>query len=176
MSRPTEQAACGPRNRGGGKVRRVLKAIIYFVLTLILLFILFIGICALLNLRTPCETDLSKSMQLATPPAPLTGPVTLKIVTFNVWGLYALSDHRLERMVAIGEVLAGLAPDVIGLQEAFIESDRDIILTALRKAGIEHHVYFRSGLFGSGLLVASRFPIESLQHPLSVYDDLLETA
>ncbi|MCK5805937.1 MAG: endonuclease/exonuclease/phosphatase family protein, partial [Lentisphaeria bacterium] len=126
-----------------------------------------VGACALLiatgmllNLRTPSPTDLSVSGQLATPPPGLSESVTLRVVTMNVWGLKHLSSHRAERMPAIGARLAELNPDLIGFQEAFVKADRDALLIPLRKAGLEHHRYFPSGLVGSGLLVVSRYPIE----------------
>lgn len=117
-------------------------------------------VCSLLNFRTPSPTDIGSSAHLAEPPAPLSGPITLKVVTFNIWDLYHEGTHRRERMEAIGRNLVELEPDVIGFQEAFIRRDREIVLRALEQAGLAHHQYFRSGLVGSGLLVVSRFPIE----------------
>lgn len=118
-----------------------------------------IGVCLVLNFRTPAATQLASSAQLANPPAALREPVTLKIVTFNIWGLYGISSDRARRMPAIGERLAQLEPDIIGFQEAFIQQDRETVLKGLAQAGLTHHRYFRSGLVGSGLLVVSRYPI-----------------
>jgi len=113
-----------------------------------------------LSLRTPSPTELSGSAQLATAPPGLSEPVTLRVLTMNVWGLKFLSDHRAERMPAIGARLAQLKPDLIGFQEAFVKADREVLLTALSMAGLVHHRYFPSGFVGSGLLVVSRYPIE----------------
>jgi hypothetical protein len=51
--------------------------------------------------------------------------------------------------------------DLIGFQEAFVNADRVKLIAALRNVGLEHSRYFPSGLVGSGLLLVSRFPIES---------------
>lgn len=122
-------------------------------------FGLLIAVCVALNARTPSPTDLSQSDRLKHPPAPLRETVTLKIVTFNIWDLYAFSKRRTERMALIGETLVGLAPDIVGFQEAWVEADRDIVLKRLAEIGLVHNRYFPSGLVGGGLLVASRYPI-----------------
>ena len=80
-------------------------------------------------------------------------------MTFNVWGLYYKGRYRSHRIPAIGKALAELNPDLIGLQEAFIEKDRAQILRELAEVGLTHHQYFPSGLAGSGLLIISRYPI-----------------
>lgn len=143
-------------------IRKALKILLWFVLGLVFLIVAFFGTCGLLNLRTPAATDIAKSPQLISPPAPLKAPVTLKVVTFNIWDLFPVSTHRPERMAVIGEVLTELGPDIVGFQEAFIEKDRQILLEAIEAAGLIHHHYFRSGLVGSGLLVASRYPFEEV--------------
>ena len=116
--------------------------------------------CTLLNARTPARTDLSRSPQLATPPAPLSTSCTIKVVTFNIWDLYLYSKDRAVRIPAIIEHLTALDADIIGLQESFIRKDRERIFSALAAAGLPHHQYFESGFVGSGLSIISRFPIE----------------
>jgi len=120
---------------------------------------LVIGGAALVNRRTPSETDLSKSALLAAPTGPLTKDTTLKIVTFNIHDLYVASTHRPERMRAIAQVLCELDPDIAGLQESFIQKDRAILLEGLRDSRLTYHHYYPSGLVGSGLLTLSAFPI-----------------
>lgn len=115
--------------------------------------------CAILNGRTPSNTDLATSALLAAPPPVLDQPVTLKAVTFNIWGLYAVSRHRLARMHAIAEKLRELNPDIVGFQEAWVHSDHDILADGLKEIGLIHREYYPSGLVGSGLLVLSRWPI-----------------
>ncbi|MBX7254935.1 MAG: endonuclease/exonuclease/phosphatase family protein [Candidatus Hydrogenedentes bacterium] len=140
-------------------MRRILNVFGALLVGFVLGFALLVGVCVALNSRTPAPTDLSHSEQLSHPPAPLREPVTLKIVTFNIWDLYALSTRRAERMALIGETLVGLNPDIVGFQEAWVEADRAIILKRLEEIGLVNSQYFRSGLVGSGLLVASRYPI-----------------
>ena len=116
--------------------------------------------CAALNYRNSSETDLSKSALLTKPPEPLAAPVTITVVTFNIWDLFPAGTNRAERMKGIGQKLVELNPDLIGFQEAFYEGDREIILKELEAAGLVQSRYFHSGFMGSGLLVVSRFPIE----------------
>jgi sphingomyelin phosphodiesterase 2 len=111
------------------------------------------------NARTPSETDFSKSAQLAKPPAPLAKEVTLKIVTFNIHDLYLISRERPERMRGIGETLRALDPDIAGFQEAWIERDRQTLLSALVGSRLTYDRYFPSGTVGSGLFIASAYPI-----------------
>ncbi|MFA6240318.1 MAG: endonuclease/exonuclease/phosphatase family protein [Candidatus Hydrogenedentales bacterium] len=140
-------------------MRRIAKVFGALLLGLLAGFLVVVGVCVALNSRTPSPTDLSQSAQLKQPPAPLREPVTLKIVTFNIWDLYALSTRRAERMALIGEALVGFNPDIVGFQESWVKSDRAMVTKRLEEIGLVHLHYFRSGLVGSGLLVASRYPI-----------------
>jgi sphingomyelin phosphodiesterase 2 len=45
------------------------------------------------------------------------------------------------------------------LQEVWIEDDADRLLEAASVGGLEHGLHFKSGLFGSGLVTLSRYPI-----------------
>ena len=87
----------------------------------------------------------------------------LKVVTVNVWGIIS-AQARPARMAAIGRELARLNPDVIALQEAFEYRHREILLEALAAGGYEfaEAAYFRKHLYGSGLMLISRYPIEEI--------------
>ncbi|MHC4952838.1 MAG: endonuclease/exonuclease/phosphatase family protein [Planctomycetota bacterium] len=89
------------------------------------------------------------------------GTLRLRIVTFNVHDLL-VADRRPARMRAIGRELGRLAPDWIGLQEAFKSANRDELVKELeRVSGVDYHtLYFPSGMYGSGLFVLSRHEIE----------------
>ena len=139
---------------------RFLRILAWILGSAAALFVVVVATCLLLNYRTPSPADLTQSVLLASPPAPAGGEITLKFVTFNIWDLYHEGTHRQERMAAIGRALQEMQPDLIGFQEAFIARDRRIILNALAECGLNHSVYCHSGLVGSGLLVASRYPIE----------------
>jgi len=114
---------------------------------------------ALFNSRVGVETDFSASPLLATAPGPLAAPITLKVATFNIQDLYVASEDRSLRMRSIGAKLIILDPDIVGFQEAFIASDRAILLKELESTRLKHHQYYPSGTVGSGLLIASAFPI-----------------
>lgn len=141
-------------------MKRFFRIVLWIAGSVVALLALLVSTCLLLNYRTPSPTDLGQSQLLASPPEPLNRPVTLKIVTFNIWDLYYGSTHRPVRMGFIGSTLAALEPDIVGFQEAFIAKDRQVILDILAEAGLPHAMYFPSGLVGSGLLVVSRYPIE----------------
>jgi len=84
----------------------------------------------------------------------------LRVLTFNCWGVPVFSRDRGARMRAIGQALAGLDVDVVGLQEVFTKKDRQVVSQGAERAGLVHTHYFSSGVMGSGLLTLSRYPIE----------------
>lgn len=83
----------------------------------------------------------------------------LRVITLNCWGIPVTSRDRVERMHAIGKTISDMRMDVIGLQEMFLRSDRDIIEGYLKKGGVNYSRYYPSGNFGSGLFILSRYPI-----------------
>lgn len=119
-------------------------------------------VLALFNGRVGVPVDFAESAARADPPAPLAEPVTLKVVTFNIQDLYLRGRDRPLRMRSIGAKLLILDPDLVAFQEAFIEADRAVLLKELENTRLQHHRYYPSGLVGSGLLVASAFPIEEV--------------
>lgn len=82
----------------------------------------------------------------------------LRVLTFNIWGL-PFSDHRGFRIHSIAKTLSALSLDIIGLQEAWLPRDRAVIAGCLARSGVRYAHYDRSGLFGSGLFLLSRYPI-----------------
>ena len=80
------------------------------------------------------------------------------VMTFNVWGA-PYAKHREARMYAIGEKIQALSPDIVLCQEVFLLENRRILMDSLRRSGYIHQHYFASGMLGSGLLTASRYPI-----------------
>lgn len=139
-----------------------LRRFIMIVGVLILLLGLGLGTLINLNYRTGAPTNLSKQRLLAERPAPWTEEATLRVCTWNIQDLPVVADYCPERMVGIAEKLIAWDVDVAGLQEAFVEKDRAILLEGLAGSALAHHVYFRSGLVGSGLLVVSKWPIEEV--------------
>jgi sphingomyelin phosphodiesterase 2 len=112
---------------------------------------IFMTSCA--GIRIP-EITLSSQAQ------GLTEPLTLRIITYNIYDIYIESDDRAERMFGIAEKLCTLDPDLVGFQESFIKSDRNILIGELQRCSrLQYHQYYPSRVVGSGLLISSAFPI-----------------
>lgn len=92
-------------------------------------------------------------------PVPLSAPVTLRVITFNIADAHLFTTNRRERMLAIGALLTRLDPDVAGLQESFVREDRELLLKALADSRLRHHALYPAGVFGNGLLTLSAYPI-----------------
>jgi endonuclease/exonuclease/phosphatase family metal-dependent hydrolase len=97
---------------------------------------------------------------VARPPAVLHKSIRLKLVTFNVHDIRLVSCYRQGRMRAIGKLLTDIQPDLVGIQEAFVSADREILVGQLRNTRLKYYKYFPSGLVGSGLWILSAFPIQ----------------
>lgn len=82
----------------------------------------------------------------------------ITLLTLNTWGA-PYSKHRRARMHLIGERVAGMQPDIVFFQEAFLEEDRDALLAILTECGYAHFHHYGSGVVGSGLLTISKHPI-----------------
>lgn len=136
-----------------------LKILLAIPLLLVALPIIALVVLAQFNDQIGVETDYSASAGLAEQPAPLTAPLTLKVVTYNIQDLPLVSEERPRRMRGIGAVLNILDPDIVGFQESFVEEDRDILLKELANTRLQHHQYYPSATSGSGLLISSAFPI-----------------
>ncbi|HUW62445.1 MAG TPA: endonuclease/exonuclease/phosphatase family protein [Candidatus Bathyarchaeia archaeon] len=118
-----------------------------------------VAMAAMFNGRTDIVTDLRKSLLLTQSTAPLADEVVLRIVTFNIQDLYVAGRNRIARMKAIGETLRHLDPDIVGIQESFIEKDRRELLASIAGSRLAYHQYYKSGTLGCGLLVLSAYPI-----------------
>ena len=81
----------------------------------------------------------------------------LVVVTFNVQDLYFAGKDRNRRMELIGQALATLNPDVVGIQEAFIGKDRAVLQKQLKDSRLQNYAYFDYGKVNSGLLILSAF-------------------
>lgn len=87
---------------------------------------------------------------------------SIKLLTFNVWGLKYISKHRKERMEGICQRLLDPAEDydVIAFQEVWCQEDWDMIKDKLSEL---YHFsrYFSSGIIaGPGLGILSKIPIK----------------
>ncbi|MEQ8274577.1 MAG: endonuclease/exonuclease/phosphatase family protein [Deltaproteobacteria bacterium] len=102
---------------------------------------------------------LTLTLALGASPAP--EPTTLRVLTYNIWGIPLITPARAERVEAIGRAIAEVEPDLVALQEVWMERDAMELTRALERAGLPHVRHFATTFpGGSGLLVASRYPIE----------------
>lgn len=132
-------------------------------LALLLLLLPPAAVCvaALGNGRVDARVAFEQDPLLAKPPAGLESPVTVRVVTWNIADAYGFTNNRTERMAAIARVLRDLDADVVGLQEAFIEEDRELLWRRLQGSRLAHQVRFRSATVGNGLWILSAHPIEA---------------
>lgn len=95
----------------------------------------------------------------AAAPAP-----TLRVLSFNVWGIWVITPSRQARIAAIGPAVAAFEPDLVALQEVWLDEDAAVLAQAFRAAGLPHTRRFSSTWPGdSGLMIASRHPISKTE-------------
>ena len=104
----------------------------------------------------------------AEPPSP---SQTLHVTTLNCWGLKYISKYRRERLFEIGSRLASSSPipNIVGLQECWTSEDYRQI-RKLTKRTLPHGKFYHSGIFGGGLAILSKWPIEEsnmVRYPLN---------
>ncbi|KAI1447700.1 DNase I-like protein [Annulohypoxylon stygium] len=98
-------------------------------------------------------------------------PIELNVITLNCWGLLHLSKYRAERLTAIGRELAAAdpAPHIVALQECWTQEDYRNIRRETRFV-LPFGKFYHSGVFGGGLAILSRWPIEEssmVRYPLN---------
>ncbi|KAI1374123.1 DNase I-like protein [Hypoxylon crocopeplum] len=98
-------------------------------------------------------------------------PTELNIITLNCWGLLHLSAHRADRLTAIGRELAAAdpPPHIVALQECWTQEDYRSIRRETRFV-LPFGKFYYSGVFGGGLAILSRWPIEEstmFKYPLN---------
>jgi len=99
-------------------------------------------------------------------------PARLVVVTLNIWGLLLVSRRREERVASIAQEIAKSRADVVALQEVWVSTDALKVATAAADHGLIHSHLFKSGLFGPGLMVLSRYPIvDAAFHPFAAAGD-----
>lgn len=97
------------------------------------------------------------------PPAAWAEPLTLKVLTFNIQDLLVVANNHENRMRAIARKLNELDPDIAGFQEAFVDAHRQILMDSLKQqTRLQHFQYYASGTMGSGVLIASAYPIQEV--------------
>ncbi|KAI1468888.1 DNase I-like protein [Daldinia caldariorum] len=98
-------------------------------------------------------------------------PTELNVITLNCWGLLHLSKYRAERLIAIGRELAAAdpPPHIVALQECWTQEDYRSIRRETRFV-LPFGKFYHSGVFGGGLAILSRWPIEEstmFRYPLN---------
>ncbi|KAF2639956.1 DNase I-like protein [Massarina eburnea CBS 473.64] len=88
-------------------------------------------------------------------------PSSLRILSLNCWGLKYIAKLRNERLVEIGNQIAAAtpAPDIVGLQECWTQQDY-LAIREKTKHFLPYGKFYHSGIFGGGLAILSRWPIE----------------
>lgn len=87
---------------------------------------------------------------------------TFKVLSFNVAGIPFVHPDVGKRLRAIGDAIRIQGHDIVGLQEAWLDSDARAVA---ERAGLPHYArYQREIAFGTGVATLSRFPVaEKLQ-------------
>lgn len=98
-------------------------------------------------------------------------PQSIRLFTLNCWGLKYLAKHRHERLSHIGVEIAAAdpPPDIVGLQECWTQQDYLSIRDSTRGI-LPYGKYYHGGIFGAGLAILSRWPIEEssmFRYPLN---------
>lgn len=76
-----------------------------------------------------------------------------------MWGITHVSANVDRRMRALVDAFPSLHADVVALQEIWDTRDQQFICKWAARRGLPYSHYYRSGVFGSGLLILSRHPI-----------------
>ena len=88
-------------------------------------------------------------------------PASIRVISLNCWGLKYISKHRHERLNEIGHQLAAASPQpqIVGLQECWTQQDY-LAIRDLTKHILPYGKFYWSGIFGSGLAILSKWPLE----------------
>lgn len=88
-------------------------------------------------------------------------PSSLRILSLNCWGLKFISKHRHERLSEIGTHIARASPtpEIVGLQECWTQQDY-LAIRERTKHILPYGKFYWSGIFGGGLAILSKWPIE----------------
>lgn len=85
---------------------------------------------------------------------------SLRVVTYNVWGIPVVTPDRAARIAEIPGAVAEHRPDLVALQEVWTEEDTEALARGFAREGLPHSVRFDQHPRGdSGLMVVSRFPL-----------------
>ena len=86
-------------------------------------------------------------------------PVRLRIVSWNVWGVPAITTRLDERMAALPDAVAGLEPDIVCFQELWEARHAESVSKRLGERGFREFRRFEAPAGLTGLFVASKLPL-----------------
>lgn len=95
----------------------------------------------------------------------------INVITLNCWGLKFISTLRNERLTEIGQAIgsASPTPHIVGLQECWTQEDYKSIRKETKHI-LPYGKFYHSGIFGGGLAILSKWPIEEssmFRYPLN---------
>ena len=95
----------------------------------------------------------------------------INVITLNCWGLKYLAKFRNERLAEIGKRIAAAdpVPHIVGLQECWTQQDYQSIRKETKHI-LPFGKFYHSGIFGGGLAILSKWPIEEssmFRYPLN---------
>lgn len=98
-------------------------------------------------------------------------PSSINILAYNVWDLKYIAKSRVERLEVIADRLATKVPhpEIVGLQECFTQEHYQKIRKRTKKI-LPYGKFYHSGIFGGGLVILSKWPIEEssmFRYPLN---------
>lgn len=98
-------------------------------------------------------------------------PSSLRVLSLNCWGLKFISKHRHARLSEIGTHIAKATPtpEIVGLQECWTQQDY-LEIRERTKHILPYGKFYFSGIFGGGLAILSKWPIEEsnmVRYPLN---------
>jgi endonuclease/exonuclease/phosphatase family metal-dependent hydrolase len=99
--------------------------------------------------------------------------LTVRVLSYNVWGVPYIAPERAERIEEIGRQVAELSPDLVAMQEVWDPRDAARLAGPMHAAGLVHQHLFGTLELSSGLWIASRYPIEQIDfEPFELGDKL----
>jgi sphingomyelin phosphodiesterase 2 len=98
-------------------------------------------------------------------------PMEINVISLNCWGLKYISTFHKERLTEIGSRIANAKPEphIVGLQECWTQEDYRSIRQQTKHI-LPHGKFYHSGIFGGGLAILSKWPIEEasmVRYPLN---------
>ncbi|XP_012285922.1 putative neutral sphingomyelinase [Orussus abietinus] len=87
--------------------------------------------------------------------------ILLRVLTLNCWGIPYVSKNWIARLQAIIDKLTTDEYDIVCLQEIWSSKDFEIVQAKV-KDHLPHAHYFYSGVYGSGMCILSRYPIQDV--------------